>query len=153
MLAHPLPPLPDPGAGLTQLDLQGQYMAPPPDQGTLYALTTMGHQDVADEYVTSDTNATAVQASIKGRTAPKLPAPETICTPLRSLKFKHELASHPDKDFIQGIAQGIMSGVKIGYSGPQMSLISSNLPSAHLNPQVIKDSLWKECEAGPIFRG
>ena len=133
--------------GLTQLDLRGQYTAPP---GALYALTTMGHQDVADEYVTSDTNAAAVQASIQGRTAPRLLAPETIFTPLRPLEFERKLASHPNKDFVQDIVQGIMSGVKIGYSGPQMSLISSNLPSAHLNSQVIEDSLQKECEAGRL---
>ena len=124
--------------------------APPLDQGPLYALTTMGHQDATDEYVTSDTNAAAVQAFIQGRTAPRLPASETICTPLWLLEFERELASHPNKDFVQGIVQGIMLGIKIGYSSPQMSLISSNLPSAHLNLQVIEDSVQKECQAGRL---
>ena len=64
------------------------------------------------------------------------------------LIFERELASQPDRYFMSNIVQGISSSLKIGYTGPQFLLICSNLASAHLSPQVIEETLHKECEAG-----
>lgn len=85
-----------------------------------------------------------------GGTALGQPAPECINTPLRPLQFERELAVHPDKDFAHQVVHGIRFGVKIGYAGPQLPLITSNLPSADLNPGVIDDTLCRECELGRV---
>ena len=136
--------------GLTSPDLlpQDPSTTPPPHLDALFARTTTEWLGAADKSAISGTSVRTVKVTTPSWSALGPPAYESLCTPLRPLVFERELASHPDHNFVSSIVQGITLGVKIGYTGPQCTLICSNLPSAHLNPQVIEDTLRRECEAG-----
>ena len=42
-------------------------------------------------------------------------------------------------------------GCSIGYTGPQFSCLANNLVSAYQQPEVIDNTLKKECEVGRIL--
>ena len=74
----------------------------------------------------------------------------TITTPLRPFEFERELAQHPNKAFVRQLITDLTHGCNVGYKGPQFSHTHPHLPSAHLMPQVIDESLRRECDAGRL---
>ena len=77
----------------------------------------------------------------------------TIHTPLRVLRFEHELRFHPDSEFVTQLLSNLRHGCNIGYEGPRFQQIAQNLASANTQPSIIDDALAKECAenrmAGP----
>ena len=74
----------------------------------------------------------------------------SICTPLRPLILARLLSDYPDQAFVSKLIQSLMSGFDIGYNGPQGPLITPNLISASLHPEVLDDALAKEMSENRI---
>ena len=72
----------------------------------------------------------------------------TVVTPLKAGSFGLQLRTHPDRAFAQAVVSDIQRGACIGYIGPRSTLRARNLRSATINPDVISETLHKECVAG-----
>ncbi len=83
-------------------------------------------------------------------TAPNAAPIEThqLVSPIRPLILERELATHPDKGFVNRLLDNFRHGCNIGYHGPHFSHIAPHLPSAFTHPHVIDNALTKECTAG-----
>ena len=80
---------------------------------------------------------------------PHLPIDQhQLVTPIRPLVLQRELASHPDKGFVNQLLHNITHGCNIGYEGPHFTLTAKHLSTAYSHPHVISDTLAKECAAG-----
>ena len=72
-------------------------------------------------------------------------------TPIRSFILERELCNYPDKAFVTKLIHDLCHGCTIGYTGPQFSYLANNLVSAYQQPEVIDDTLKRECELGRIL--
>ena len=71
-------------------------------------------------------------------------------TPIHVANLYFELQGYPNKLFVFLIS-GLLKGFDIGYDGPQISIISSNMKSARDNPEVVRSYLAEEISLGRIF--
>ena len=62
---------------------------------------------------------------------PDIPTPHPNPGPLVPVAWKRLLASHPDNLYTHTIVQIIQYGARIGYTGPDQFILSTNLPSAN----------------------
>ena len=69
-------------------------------------------------------------------------------TPLNIPALTHELEAHPNHSFVHKFIHNLS---KIGYNGPELTLISNNLQSAYHQPSIIAASIAKECKEGRIL--
>ena len=73
-----------------------------------------------------------------------------VSTPLDLHKLALELASQPDRSFVNNLVNALRYGTRIGYLGPQKNLVSRNLISASQHPEVITANLNKEIQLGRV---
>ena len=62
-------------------------------------------------------------------------------SPLNLDSFQHYLACHPDRQWSQGLLQGIYKGVDIGYQGERKTVWSGNWKSAVDNGSMVSEYL------------
>jgi len=74
-----------------------------------------------------------------------------VTTPLNVDAWEAALASHPDRAYINYIAQGLHEGFRIGFQwGAPLRSAKHNMPSTRLQPNVITDYTAKELSKGRI---
>ena len=71
-------------------------------------------------------------------------------TPIRLHALQAELAIHPDWTFVHKLIHDLQYGCDIGYTGPQFSHYSNNLPSSFQHPSTLDDNITVECNAGHL---
>ena len=72
-------------------------------------------------------------------------------TPLNVKVFRKELINHPNKSFVEFILTGIQEGFKIGFEGGNGAYHSNNMKSVALHPEVIRNYVEEEVEAGRVL--
>ena len=72
----------------------------------------------------------------------------TYRTPLNVLTLTRELEVHPDRKFVHTLIHNLTYGCNIGYNGPDLDQISSNLQSAYHQPIILDTAIANECQAG-----
>ena len=72
----------------------------------------------------------------------------TYWTPLNVLTLTHELEVHPDRKFVYTLIHNLTYGCNIGYNGPELDQISSNL---HHQLIILDTAIANECQAGRIL--
>ena len=65
-------------------------------------------------------------------------------TPVNISEKERELASDPDRDFVNSILHDLTNGLDIRYKGPYLHRLAKNLLSVHNNPQVVHDYSEKD---------
>ena len=72
-----------------------------------------------------------------------------MVTPLKLQEWESALVSHPDREYVHYLIQGIWEGVRVGFDR-QSPLRSSggNMPSAREQAAVVEEYLGKECAEG-----
>ena len=66
-----------------------------------------------------------------------------MASPLVAKRWAALLDTHPDKEFVTYILQGVTNGFRIGYDySKKVKKASSNLLSATQNPEVISKRRW-----------
>ena len=76
---------------------------------------------------------------------------ETV-SPLVVGRWTALLQTHPDKDFVTYILQGISKGFHIGYDyNKKAKRAASNLPSAYHNPEVVTRYIQEEVALGRMM--
>ncbi len=79
-----------------------------------------------------------------------------IATPLRLREWEQGLSSHPDREFVQYVCNGIRDGFRIGfnYGTARCNRSPGNMGSAKLHEEVVERYIAAECEAkrllGPL---
>ena len=80
--------------------------------------------------------------------------PAHCSTPANISELERELASHPDRIFVNSLLHDLTYGFDIGYKGPCLPRLIKNLLPVRNNPQVVHDYLQKEiflnCVTGPF---
>lgn len=73
----------------------------------------------------------------------------SITTPLRLREWERGLSSHPDREFVQYVCNGIRDGFRIGfrYRTARCKGSSSNMGSAQSHKEVVEQYIAAECEA------
>lgn len=68
-------------------------------------------------------------------------------------RWEECLASHPDRAYVEFLVQGLREGFRIGFRHGSVSCHSaaSNMQSADVHPEVIKDFLSSELAAGRVL--
>ena len=69
-------------------------------------------------------------------------------SPLNLDSFQHYLACHPDRQWSQGLLQGIQEGVDIGYQGERKTVWSGNWKLAMDSGSVVSEYLTAEVALG-----
>ncbi len=75
-----------------------------------------------------------------------------VHTPLFIPAWERELATHPDRDRVSYLLNGLRNGFRIGYNYRHNSCRSRarNMASASMHSQVVEEYLRKECSAGRV---
>jgi len=76
---------------------------------------------------------------------------QKVSSPVNISLLEKELASHPDREFVEFLSEGFHFGFDIGYYGPDRSKVSRNLQSARDNPEVVDAYLQDEIRKGRIM--
>ena len=72
-----------------------------------------------------------------------------VHTPLNVNRFSSLLLEHPDREFTSYVLKGLQYGFDIGFRGDRnVSVCSSNLPSAYMHVPFISDQLDTSCRRG-----
>lgn len=72
-----------------------------------------------------------------------------VTTPINIAVLAQELTSHPDKEFVSYLLQGLRIGFDTGFSHlPSNSIQCRNLQSATKDPAAVQDLIRKELEKG-----
>lgn len=81
------------------------------------------------------------------------PALKGVVSPLNWEIWQECLAPHPDRDYVDYLITGMREGFRIGFSygTHQCKKCSDNMRSAKQHPQVVRDYILKECEAGRLL--
>ena len=75
-----------------------------------------------------------------------------LSTPLHLLAWRRRLGTHPDKDYVNYILNGIEYGFRIGVDDTRVfKSAGQNMLSAKQNPQVIEEYLQAEVARGNIL--
>ena len=72
-------------------------------------------------------------------------------TPLKRRCLRELLKHHPDSNKVQYVLQGLQHGFSLEYDGPFKFWAPPNLPTAKIDPQLIRDRLCKEVNLGRIL--
>ena len=81
-----------------------------------------------------------------------LPQVQEIVSPLVVGRWTALLQTHPDKDLVTYILQGISKGSHIGYDyNKKAKRATSNLPSAYHNPEVVTRYIQEEVTLGRMM--
>ena len=72
-------------------------------------------------------------------------------TPLKCRCLQELLKHHPDNHKVQYVLQGLQQGFSLEYDGPFEFRAPPNLPTAKLDPQLIRDRLSKEINLGRML--
>ena len=72
-------------------------------------------------------------------------------SPLSWSAFERELASHPDRNFVQHVVSGIKDGFSIGFEGPQVAHSAGNMSSVKEHPEVVEEYLDTEVALGRVL--
>ena len=72
-------------------------------------------------------------------------------SPLSWSSFERELASHPDRNFVQHVVSGIKDGFSIGFEGPQVAHSAGNMSSVKEHPEVVEEYLDTEVALGRVL--
>ena len=75
----------------------------------------------------------------------------TYRTPLNVFTLTRELEVHPDRKFVHTLIHNLIYGYNIGYNGPELDQISSNLHSAYHQPIILDTAIANECQVGRIL--
>ena len=67
-----------------------------------------------------------------------------VVTPVNVVKLYQALSNHPEREFLKKLCSELREVARIGYSGPRHPRFSNNLPTAHLNPEVVTGNLADE---------
>ena len=99
------------------------------------------------------TSATSLTASspiqhTSARPPPNKGLPCRAATPLRTIEWQRELHTHPNKQWVQHLLQGLRFGFRIGYRGMRCFRLSRNLTSALIRPEVVTQYLETETNLG-----
>ena len=70
--------------------------------------------------------------------------PAHCSTPVNISELERELASHPNRVFVNSLLHDLTYGFDIRYKGPCLPRLIKNLLSVRNNPQVVHDYLQKE---------
>lgn len=81
------------------------------------------------------------------------PALEGVTSPLHWEAWKDALALHPDGQYVNYLVAGLKEGFRIGfdYRTHRCRKCKENMRSAKQHPQVVREYIQKECEAGRIL--
>lgn len=60
------------------------------------------------------------------------------------------LREHPDRTFVSDLLTDLTHGVRIGYTGPRTTSISSNHPSAHTHPDLMTTDIENDLACGVL---
>jgi len=66
---------------------------------------------------------------------------DTPRTPINIHNLHRELLSHPDQPYVQTPISNLRHGCDIGCRGPQFTHVSSNLPSASQQPDILDTNI------------
>ena len=72
-------------------------------------------------------------------------------TPINLHVLQKELVLHPDQAFVHTLIRNLEHGCDIGYTGPQFTHSSSNLPSSFQNPSILDANITEECNMGRML--
>ena len=72
-------------------------------------------------------------------------------TPINLHALQNELLFHPDQAFVHSLIHNLQHGCNIGYTGPQFSHTSNNLPSSFQNPNILDTNIAEECRMGRML--
>ena len=70
--------------------------------------------------------------------------PAHCSTPVNISELERELASHPDRIFVNSLLHDLTYGFNIGYKGPRLPHLVKNLLSVCNNSEVVHDYLQKQ---------
>ena len=73
-------------------------------------------------------------------------------TPVNVVKLEQELSSHPDKDFVSYLCNGLRYGFDsmVRYDIFESRECKNNF-SARSQPKIVSDLILKECEKGFVY--
>ena len=71
-------------------------------------------------------------------------------TPVDLSAFEKELQEYPDRQTAEELKNGFKNGFHINFEGPRKLVISKNLPSANKAPDIVRQKITKELEAGRV---
>ena len=75
---------------------------------------------------------------------------ELSSTPVDLSAFEKELQEYPDRQTAEELKNGFKNGFHINFEGPRKLVISKNLPSANKAPDIVRQKITKELEAGRV---
>jgi hypothetical protein len=70
--------------------------------------------------------------------------------PLRPAAWSEWLANHPDRRYAQTLLDIIVYGAKIGYTGPDQTILSRNLSSANESPTTLSADISAQFNKGQL---
>ena len=71
-------------------------------------------------------------------------------TPVDLSAFEKELQEYPDRQTAEELKNGFKNVFHINFEGPRKLVISKNLPSANKAPDIVRQKITKELEAGRV---
>ena len=87
---------------------------------------------------------------IKSHQTDKVVKSQIPVTPVNVSLLHTLLQTHPDKQFVNFLCQGLSFGFRVGYKGKRFPRQAKNLPSAFQQPQAIEKNLLDEVTLGRV---
>ena len=75
---------------------------------------------------------------------------ELVSTPVDLSAFKKELQEYLDRETAEELRNGFKNGFQIQLEGPRKLVISKKLPSANKAPDIVRQKITEELEAGRV---